>query len=52
MVSRIHERALYVPFIIFYAPIIVLAFYSFNNSRPEAWTVFTKWYLALFQDRT
>ncbi len=54
MVTRILKRA-YIIFIYFflYAPIIVLAFYSFNNSRTRgAWTGFTfKWYLAMFQDR-
>lgn len=54
MVSRILKRAyMFFLYLFLYAPIIVLAFYSFNNSRTRgAWTGFTfKWYLALFQDR-
>ncbi|NLY75952.1 MAG: ABC transporter permease [Firmicutes bacterium] len=54
MVSRILKRAyMFSLYLFLYAPIIVLAFYSFNNSRTRgAWTGFTfKWYLALFQDR-
>lgn len=54
MVSRILKRAyMFLLYLFLYAPIIVLAFYSFNNSRTRgAWTGFTfKWYLALFQDR-
>lgn len=53
MVNRMFKRA-YITFIYFflYAPIIVLAIYSFNNSRTRgSWTGFTiKWYLAMFQD--
>lgn len=54
MVKNFLKRA-YILFlyVFLYAPIIVLAFYSFNNSRTRgAWTGFTfKWYLAMFQDR-
>jgi spermidine/putrescine transport system permease protein len=40
-------------FAFLYAPIIVLAFYSFNNSRSRgSWSGFTlKWYRLMFQDR-
>jgi spermidine/putrescine transport system permease protein len=40
-------------FLFLYAPIIVLAFYSFNSSRSRGtWDGFTfKWYLGMFQDR-
>jgi spermidine/putrescine transport system permease protein len=54
MVTKILKRT-YILFLYFflYAPIIMLALYSFNNSRTRgAWTGFTfKWYLAMFQDR-
>jgi spermidine/putrescine transport system permease protein len=40
-------------FIFLYSPIIVLAIYSFNESKSRGnWTGFSfKWYLELFQDR-
>jgi spermidine/putrescine transport system permease protein len=40
-------------FIFLYAPIVVLALYSFNSSRSRgSWDGFTfNWYLAMFQDR-
>jgi spermidine/putrescine transport system permease protein len=54
MVTKILKRT-YILFlyVFLYAPIIMLALYSFNNSRTRgAWTGFTfKWYLALFHDR-
>jgi spermidine/putrescine transport system permease protein len=44
---------IFLMFIFLYAPIIVLALYSFNNSRSRgSWDGFTfKWYLEMFQDR-
>ncbi|HEY8462654.1 MAG TPA: ABC transporter permease [Bacillota bacterium] len=44
---------IYLMFAFLYAPIIVLAFYSFNNSRSRGtWNGFTfKWYLQMLQDR-
>ena len=40
-------------FIFLYAPILVLAIYSFNESKSRGnWTGFSlKWYVELFQDR-
>ncbi len=48
--SRIYMAII---FIFLYAPIIVLAIYSFNESKSRGnWTGFSlKWYLELFQDR-
>ncbi len=44
---------LFLIFAFLYAPIIVLALYSFNNSHSRgAWDGFTlKWYIQMFQDR-
>ncbi|MBP1925952.1 spermidine/putrescine transport system permease protein [Sedimentibacter acidaminivorans] len=48
--SRIYMAII---FIFLYSPIIVLAIYSFNESKSRGnWTGFSfKWYLELFQDR-
>lgn len=48
--SKIYMFAMY---IFLYAPIIVLAVYSFNESKSRGnWTGFSlKWYIELFQDR-
>ncbi|MDD2494026.1 MAG: ABC transporter permease [Tissierellia bacterium] len=48
--SRIYMLIMY---IFLYAPIIVLAIYSFNESKSRGnWTGFSlKWYIELFQDR-
>ncbi len=44
---------IFLMFTFLYAPIIVLAFYSFNNSRSRGvWDGFTlRWYIEMFQDR-
>jgi spermidine/putrescine transport system permease protein len=54
VVKKLLKRAyLFFIFAFLYAPIIVLAFYSFNNSRSRGtWSGFTlKWYQLMFQDR-
>ncbi|HYH03359.1 MAG TPA: ABC transporter permease [Bacillota bacterium] len=54
MVKHLIKRSyLFLMFTFLYAPIIVLAIYSFNNSRSRgAWNGFTfKWYLQMLQDR-
>jgi spermidine/putrescine transport system permease protein len=54
MVSRLLKRCYIVAtFAFLYAPIIILAFYSFNSSRSRGtWSGFTlKWYLLMFHDR-
>lgn len=43
----------YLIFIFLYAPIVILAIYSFNDSRLRNWNGWTfKWYIELFQDRS
>jgi spermidine/putrescine transport system permease protein len=51
--SFLKRAYLFIIFAFLYAPIIVLAFYSFNNSRSRGtWNGFTlKWYQLMFQDR-
>lgn len=54
MVKQFLKRSyLFLMFAFLYAPIIVLAIYSFNNSRSRGtWSGFTfKWYLQMLQDR-
>jgi spermidine/putrescine transport system permease protein len=54
MVGRFIKRGyIFLTFAFLYAPIIILAFYSFNSSRSRgSWGGFTfKWYLLMFQDR-
>ena len=54
MVKQFIKRSyLFLMFAFLYAPIIVLAIYSFNNSRSRGtWSGFTfKWYLQMLQDR-
>ncbi|HOJ77987.1 MAG TPA: ABC transporter permease [Bacillota bacterium] len=54
MVTRILKRCyIALLFIFLYAPIIVLAIFSFNSSRSRGtWDGFTlKWYYEMFQDR-
>jgi spermidine/putrescine transport system permease protein len=54
VVTGVFKRCyIFLMFVFLYAPIVVLALYSFNNSRSRgSWDGFTfKWYLAMFQDR-
>jgi len=54
MVKSFLKRGyLFLLFAFLYAPIIVLAFYSFNSSRSRGtWDGFSlKWYIQMFQDR-
>ncbi len=54
MVKSLLKRGyIFLIFAFLYAPIIVLAIYSFNNSRSRgAWDGFTlRWYLEMFSDR-
>jgi spermidine/putrescine transport system permease protein len=54
MVTGFIKRGyLFLMFVFLYAPIIVLALYSFNSSRSRgSWDGFTfQWYLDMFQDR-
>ena len=54
MVRRLLKRGyIFLMFAFLYAPIIVLAFYSFNSSRSRgSWDGFTlKWYVEMFRDR-
>ena len=54
MVGRLLKRCyIFLTFAFLYAPIIILALYSFNSSRSRGnWSGFTlKWYLLMFQDR-
>ena len=54
MVKAILKRGyIFLLFAFLYAPIVVLALYSFNNSRSRgSWDGFTlKWYIDLFHDR-
>ena len=53
MVKSFLKRGyLFLLFAFLYAPIIVLAFYSFNSSRSRGtWDGFSlKWYIQMFQD--